>query len=78
MNDVAELMVTNSVPQIVNFGIEGDVAARVLRVNGIEPKTGGAAAPLITPQIAAGGRRLRQRRCACSNVELVSFPAGRP
>ena len=42
MNDVAALMATNSVPQTVNFGIEGDVAASFLRVNGVDPKTGGS------------------------------------
>ena len=56
MNDVAALMATNSVPQTVNFGIKGDVAASFLRVNGVEPKTGGAAAVLPTPQIAADGK----------------------
>ena len=43
MNDVAALIATNSVPQTVNFGLKGDVAARVLRVTGVEPKTGGKA-----------------------------------
>ena len=39
MNDVAVLVVAASVPQRVNFGIKGDVAASFLRVNGVEPKT---------------------------------------
>ena len=58
MNDVAALMATNSVPQSVNFGIKGYVAASFLRVNGVEPKMGGAAAALPTQQIAAGGKAL--------------------
>ena len=56
MNDGAALMATNSLPQTVNFGITGDVAASILRVNGVELKTGGEAAALTTPQIAAGGK----------------------
>ncbi len=38
MNDIAALEATHTVPQSVNFGIKGDIAASFLRVNGIEPK----------------------------------------
>ncbi len=54
MNDVAVLVATASVPQSVNFGIKGDVAASFLRVNGVEPKTSADTAPLPPPQIATG------------------------
>ena len=53
MNDVAVLMATASVPQSVNFGMEGDVAASFLRVNGVEPKTSADTAPL--PPADRGG-----------------------
>ncbi|MDX7952659.1 S1C family serine protease [Lichenihabitans sp. Uapishka_5] len=63
MNDMAVLMATNSVPQTVNFGIKGDVAASFLRVNGVEPKTSGVATALPTPQIAAGGKAFTAQGC---------------
>ena len=56
MNDIAALVATRSVPQSVNFGIKGDVAASFLRVNGVEPKTIAETATMTTPQIAAGGK----------------------
>ena len=56
MNDVAVLVATASVPQSVNFGIKGEVAASFLRVNGVEPKSSTDAAPLPPPQIAASGK----------------------
>ena len=68
MNDVAVLVATASVPQSVNFGIKSDVAASSLRVNGVEPKTGGEAVPLITPQIAAGGK-VFTAQVTCVRVE---------
>ncbi|MCW6511958.1 hypothetical protein [Lichenifustis flavocetrariae] len=55
MNHVAALMATNTVPQSVNFGIKGEVEASFLRVDGVEPKTGGAAAALGKPHIVAAG-----------------------
>ncbi len=56
MNDIAALEVTHTVPQSVNFGIKGDIAASFLRVNGIEPRTSADAAPLPGTQIAAAGK----------------------
>ena len=71
MNDVAALMATSSVPQTVNFGIKGDVAASFLRVvNGVEPKTSVAAAALTTPQIAAGGKAFTAQ-VMCVRVEAT-------
>ncbi len=54
MNGV--LAATASVPQSVNFGIKGDVAASFLRANGVEPNTSDDTAPLPRPQIATGGK----------------------
>jgi len=56
MNDIAALEATHTVPQSVNFGIKGDIAASFLRVNGVEPKVSADAAPLPATQIAASGK----------------------
>jgi hypothetical protein len=61
MNDVAVLMATALVPQSVNFGIKGDVAASLLRANGVEPKTSADTAPLTPPQIGAEAMRVPRR-----------------
>ena len=47
------------------------LSRRVLRVNGVEPKTSAEAAPLPPPQIAAGGEGVHRAGdlCARSRIE---------
>ena len=55
MSDVATIAQTSTVPQNVNFGIKGEVAASFLRANGITPALAGDAPAAPATQVASSG-----------------------
>lgn len=55
MNDVASLEKNGSVPQNVNFGIKGEVAASFLRANGVTPAMAADAPAEPATQVATTG-----------------------
>ncbi len=55
MSDVATIAQTSTVPQNVNFGIKGEVAASFLRANGITPAVAGDAPAAPATQVASSG-----------------------
>ncbi len=56
MSDVAAMNATNTIPQNVNFGIKGEVAASFLRANNVAPAMGLDASTLPTTQLASTGQ----------------------
>ena len=55
MSDVATIAQTSTVPQNVNFGIKGEVAASFLRANGITPALAGDTPAAPATQVASSG-----------------------
>jgi S1-C subfamily serine protease len=56
LNELASLRDSGSLPQNVNFGIKGDLAANFLRAQGLDPTVVDAGAPLEPTDIAKDGR----------------------
>lgn len=70
MSDVASMEKTSTVPQNVNFGIKGEVAASFLRANGARPALSGGLPPVPATQVASSG--------SASTVQVVcSRPSDR-
>ena len=69
MSDMATIAQTSTVPQNVNFGIKGEVAASFLRANGVMPATTGDSPAALATQVAASG--------SASTAQIVcSRPSG--
>ena len=67
MSDVAAMNATNTVPQNVNFGIKGEVAASFLRANNVSPAMGFDASALPTTQLASAGQA-STAQIVCSRI----------